>query len=83
MMEPRGRLRCGWVSVPGAEAAACAMAPFGQVESSLSRRYEGTGLGLPLTQALVERHGGRLVLDSEPGKGTRVAAYFPAERVRA
>ncbi len=41
------------------------------------------GGGLPLTQALVERHGGRLVLDSEPGKGTRVAAYFPAERVRA
>ncbi len=65
------------------EDVARAMAPFGQVESSLSRRYEGTGLGLPLTQALVERHGGRLVLDSEPGKGTRVAAYFPAERVRA
>lgn len=59
-----------------------AMAPFGQVESSLSRRYEGTGLGLPLTQALVERHGGQLVLDSEPGKGTRVSAKFPAERVR-
>ncbi len=65
------------------EDVARAMAPFGQVESSLSRRYEGTGLGLPLTQALVERHGGRLVLDSEPGKGTRVAAHFPAERVRA
>jgi signal transduction histidine kinase len=63
------------------EDLAAALAPFGQVESSLSRRYEGTGLGLPLTQALVERHGGRLVLDSEPGKGTRVSACFPNSRI--
>ncbi|MFM2130522.1 MAG: Non-motile and phage-resistance protein [Pseudomonadota bacterium] len=62
------------------EDIARALAPFGQVESSLSRRYEGTGLGLPLTQSLVERHGGRLLLDSEPGKGTRVSACFPPER---
>ena len=58
-----------------------ALSPFGQVESSLSRRYEGTGLGLPLTRALVECHGGTLELDSEPGKGTRVYARFPHERV--
>lgn len=62
---------------------AAALAPFGQVESSLSRRYEGTGLGLPLTQALVERHGGKLRLQSRPGKGTRVTARFPRERVQA
>ncbi len=60
-----------------------ALAPFGQVESSLSRRYEGTGLGLPLTRALVERHGGELLLDSEPGRGTRVTARFPRKRVMA
>ncbi len=67
----------------GIEASdiAAALAPFGQVESNLSRRYEGTGLGLPLTQALIERHGGELVLDSEPGRGTRVTARFPGERV--
>lgn len=63
------------------EDQVAALAPFGQVESSLSRRYEGTGLGLPLTQALVERHGGQLLLDSEPGRGTRITAYFPKERV--
>ena len=67
----------------GIEASdiAAALAPFGQVESNLSRRYEGTGLGLPLTQALIERHCGELVLDSEPGRGTRVTARFPGERV--
>jgi signal transduction histidine kinase len=65
------------------EDQAAALAPFGQVESSLSRRYEGTGHGLPLTQALVERHGGQLLLDSEPGRGTRITAHFPKERVLA
>ena len=53
------------------------------MESSLSHRYEGTGRGLPLTRALVERHGGELLLDSEPGKGTRVTARFPRKRVMA
>ena len=63
------------------EDIARALTPFGQVESSLARRYEGTGLGLPLTQALVERHGGEMVLESEPGKGTRVYVRLPRERV--
>ena len=63
------------------EDIARALTPFGQVESSLARRYEGTGLGLPLTQALVERHGGQMVLESEPGKGTRVYVRLPRERV--
>jgi signal transduction histidine kinase len=63
------------------EDIARALTPFGQVESSLARRYEGTGLGLPLTRALVERHGGEMVLESEPGKGTRVYVRLPRERV--
>jgi signal transduction histidine kinase/HAMP domain-containing protein len=49
-----------------------ALAPFGQIDSRLARRYEGTGLGLPLTQALVELHGGVLAIDSERGVGTIV-----------
>jgi two-component system cell cycle sensor histidine kinase PleC len=54
-----------------------AMAPFGQIDSELSRRHEGTGLGLPLTKALVELHGGRIAIDSERGKGTSVTLTLP------
>jgi signal transduction histidine kinase len=59
---------------------AIALAPFGQVDSSLSRSAGGTGLGLPLSTALVELHGGRLMLKSEVGKGTEARASFPAHR---
>jgi PAS domain S-box-containing protein len=60
-----------------------ALSPFGQVDSSLARRYEGTGLGLPLSKALVELHGGRLAIDSAPGEGTTVHVVLPASRVDA
>jgi signal transduction histidine kinase len=59
-----------------------AMAPFRQVDSKISRSYEGTGLGLPLTKALVELHGGTLAIDSAVGKGTTVAVRLPAGRVQ-
>ena len=55
--------------------------PFVQVESTLNRRHEGTGLGLPLVKAMVEAHGGSLVLESEVGRGTTVRLRFPSERV--
>jgi signal transduction histidine kinase len=58
-----------------------AMQPFRQVDHSVSRRFEGTGLGLPLTKAFVELHGGRLVIDSAPGVGTTACVVFPAARV--
>ncbi|HAX92239.1 MAG TPA: hypothetical protein DCY07_08590 [Rhodospirillaceae bacterium] len=58
-----------------------ALAPFGQIESALSRKNQGTGLGLPLTRALVELHGGTLGLESEVGKGTTITLTFPKERV--
>jgi len=57
------------------------MQPFIQVDSSLARKYEGTGLGLPLTKSLVELHGGTLEIESKLGEGTTVNAIFPPERV--
>jgi signal transduction histidine kinase len=60
-----------------------ALSKFGQVDGALNRQYEGTGLGLPLTKALVEIHGGNLDLESEVGVGTSATACFPAERVVA
>jgi PAS domain S-box-containing protein len=65
------------------EKIAIAMEPFGQVDSDLNRRYEGTGLGLPLTKRLVELHDGTLELESEPGWGTRVKIAFPPIRLIA
>jgi PAS domain S-box-containing protein len=56
---------------------------FGQIESSLSRSNEGTGLGLPLVQSQIELHGGTLTIQSEKGIGTRVSLVFPPERIVA
>jgi len=60
---------------------AVALEPFGQVDSTLSRAFEGTGLGLPLASKLTELHGGRLVVTSVKGKGTTVTVTLPASRV--
>ena len=59
------------------EDLAIALAPFGQVESALNRRFEGTGLGLPLCRKFAELMGGKLTLFSEPGVGTRVRVSVP------
>lgn len=59
------------------------LSPFGQVDSSLSREYEGTGLGLHLARTLMELHGGQLLIESELGAGTTVSCHFPAERMAA
>ena len=58
-----------------------AMSQFGQVRDLDGRSHEGTGLGLPLAQALVELHGGEFQLESTPGVGTTATARFPATRV--
>ncbi|MDH3476002.1 MAG: HAMP domain-containing histidine kinase [Rhodospirillales bacterium] len=63
------------------EDIAKALAPFTQVDSDLGRSYEGTGLGLPLSKALVELHGGRLYIESRQEMGTTVTIYLPAQRV--
>jgi len=54
--------------------------PFGQVDSRLARKYQGTGLGLPLTRQLVELHGGSLRLESTVGDGTTVTVVLPPWR---
>jgi signal transduction histidine kinase len=58
-----------------------ALIPFGQVDSSLSRKHSGTGLGLPLVRSLAELHGGRLEVVSEPGTGTMATVILPPERL--
>jgi two-component system, cell cycle sensor histidine kinase PleC len=54
-----------------------ALAPFGQIDSKLSRKREGTGLGLPLTKKLVELMQGKFDIKSEVGIGTTVTLTFP------
>ena len=65
------------------EEIAAARQPFRQVDSSLARRYEGTGLGLPLAEGLMALHGGTLEIISKVAVGTKVVATFPAGRVAA
>ena len=60
-----------------------ALSPFGQVDSSLARKHEGTGLGLPLARSMTEVHGGDFTIESEPGRGTTVTVTMPASRVLA
>ncbi len=54
---------------------------FEQLDSRLNRKYEGTGLGLPLVKSLVELHGGVVSLQSEVGAGTTATVCFPASRL--
>jgi signal transduction histidine kinase len=55
--------------------------PFVQLDSSLSRRYQGSGLGLFLSRALAQAHGGSLHLESTPGRGTTAVLRLPAARI--
>ena len=64
-----------------AEDLTVALAPFGQVGAAEAQAEQGTGLGLPLTQRLLEAHGGSLEILSSCGQGTIMVGRFPPERV--
>jgi signal transduction histidine kinase len=55
-----------------------AFRPFVQLEDKLSRRFDGSGLGLPLARLLVELHGGSVTLDSRIDAGTTASVILPA-----
>jgi len=59
------------------EDIATAMRPFGRIDSGFSKRQEGTGLGLPIAQALAQLHRGSLIVESSKGVGTRVTVNIP------
>ena len=59
-----------------------AMSTFGQVDSGLNRKNEGTGLGLPLTAGLMKMHGGTLKVHSKKGHGTKVIIKIPPTRIK-
>ena len=58
-----------------------ALEPFGQVDNAISKKYAGTGLGLPLAKTLAMLHGGRLEIASVKGTGTTIAVRLPPERI--
>ncbi len=60
-----------------------AMSMFGQIDSTLARKYEGTGLGIPLSKAIIELHDGTLDLESTLGEGTVVTITLPLARTKA
>ena len=54
-----------------------ALTAFGQLDNAYARDHRGTGLGLPMVKSLAEQHGGRLEIESQPGKGTTVTVWLP------
>ncbi len=53
---------------------------FRQLESPYTKRFAGTGLGLALARKLVNMHGGEIVVESEPGKGSRFTFTLPVKQ---
>ena len=68
------------IGIPADEIEKLAQ-PFYQVDGSLARKFEGTGLGLALATSLMELHEGELVVESEEGQGTTVTCRFPPKRM--
>ena len=58
-----------------------AFSHYGQVDSKIARTHQGTGLGLPISQALARLHGGDLIANSTPGEGTCMTLTLPQSRI--
>ncbi len=58
-----------------------ALDAFRQIDSKLSRQYDGAGLGLPIARIMTELHNGTLTIDSAPGEGTCVTITLPRQPV--
>ena len=69
------------IGIPAADIE-WVLEPFAQVDSSLSRWQEGTGLALPGVKATAEAHGGSLRLASEMGIGTTASLILPPGRIK-
>lgn len=74
--EVRVAVRDNGIGIP-ADALPRLGQPFEQVTDTRDRNYDGTGLGLALTKSFAEMHGGRLMIASEPGRGTQVSIFLP------
>jgi CheY-like chemotaxis protein len=57
--------------------------PFSQIDSGLSRKFEGTGLGLAMVKLLADLHGGSVAVESEVGVGSRFTVWLPLRRMEA
>ncbi|NOX47175.1 MAG: tetratricopeptide repeat protein [Chlorobi bacterium] len=79
-----GRLICIKVSDTGPGIAKGHLAHifdrFYQADSGTSRKFEGTGLGLSLSKELIDLHHGKIIVESEPGKGSVFTVYLPIDK---
>ena len=57
--------------------------PFQQIDSSLTRPHEGTGLGLALTKRLAELHGGTVSVESQENRGSTFRVWLPLTEMRS
>ena len=58
-----------------------ALSRFGQIDGDLNRKWEGTGLGLPLAKLITERLGGDFAITTAKGEGTTVMISFPRDQI--